>query len=101
MVGVGHRIVHGGPDYVEPVRLTPAVIADLKALTPLAPLHQPLSLGPIEAIAEARPALPQIGCFDTAFHHGLQPPVSRYGLPREWEAAGIRRYGFHGLPARP
>ncbi|MDA9479392.1 acetate kinase [Bradyrhizobium sp. CCBAU 65884] len=94
---VGHRIVHGGPDYSGPVALTDDVIGKLKALTPLAPLHQPRCLAPIRALAAIRPALTQIACFDTAFHHGLAPPASRFAIPRRYEERGVRRYGFHGL----
>lgn len=94
---VGHRIVHGGPDYSGPVVLTDDVTVKLEALTPLAPLHQPRCLAPIRTIAALRPALTQIACFDTAFHHGLAPPASRFAIPRRFEARGIRRYGFHGL----
>jgi acetate kinase len=97
LLAVGHRIVHGGPDFVDPVRLTPERIAALKALTPWAPLHQPLCLAPVEKLATARPELPQFACFDTAFHHDLRPPVSRYAIPLGYEKKGIRRYGFHGL----
>jgi acetate kinase len=97
LAAVGHRIVHGGQNFVEPVRLTPETIAALRALTPLAPLHQPLCLAPVEKLAAARPALSQFACFDTAFHHNLRPPVSRYAIPLEYEAKGIHRYGFHGL----
>ncbi|WP_018323339.1 acetate/propionate family kinase [Bradyrhizobium sp. WSM2793] len=94
---VGHRIVHGGPDYSGPVALTDDVTAKLEALTPLAPLHQPRCLAPIRALAAIRPALRQIACFDTAFHHGLTPPASRFAIPRRYEERGVRRYGFHGL----
>ncbi|MBR1365301.1 acetate/propionate family kinase [Bradyrhizobium ottawaense] len=94
---VGHRIVHGGPDYSGPVALTDDVIGKLEALTPLAPLHQPRCLAPIRALAAIRPALRQIACFDTAFHHGLAPPASRFAIPRRYEERGVRRYGFHGL----
>jgi acetate kinase len=97
LAAVGHRIVHGGPDFVAPVRLTDEIIAALDALTPWAPLHQPLCLAPVKKLATARPDLPQIACFDTAFHHNLRPPVSRYAIPLAYEAKGIRRYGFHGL----
>ncbi|MBB4397257.1 acetate/propionate family kinase [Bradyrhizobium sp. ERR14] len=93
----GHRIVHGGPDYSGPVALTDDVVAKLEALTPLAPLHQPRCLAPIRALAAIRPALMQIACFDTAFHHGLAPPASRFAIPRRYEERGVRRYGFHGL----
>ncbi|SCB25288.1 acetate kinase [Bradyrhizobium shewense] len=94
---VGHRIVHGGPDYSGPVALTDDVVAKLEALTPLAPLHQPRCLAPIRALAAIRPALRQIACLDTAFHHGLAPPASRFAIPRRYEERGVRRYGFHGL----
>jgi acetate kinase len=97
LVAAGHRIVHGGPRFAAPVPLTAEILAELRALTPLAPLHQPRCLAPAEALARRRPGLLQVACFDTAFHHGLRPPVSRYGLPRSCEARGIRRYGFHGL----
>ncbi|MFB6418893.1 MULTISPECIES: acetate/propionate family kinase [Bradyrhizobium] len=94
---VGHRIVHGGPDNSGPVALTDGVIAKLEALTPLAPLHQPRCLAPIRALAAIRPALTQIACFDTAFHHSMLPTASRFAIPRRYEARGVRRYGFHGL----
>ena len=94
---VGHRIVHGGPDYAGPVALTEDVCARLAALTPLAPLHQPRCLAPVRIITAMRPGLTQIACFDTAFHHGLVPSASRFALPRRYEQRGIRRYGFHGL----
>ncbi|WP_262047278.1 acetate/propionate family kinase [Bradyrhizobium sp. Bra78] len=94
---VGHRIVHGGPDYSGPVELTEEVTAQLAALTPLAPLHQPRCLAPVRTIRAIQPALAQIACFDTAFHHRLAPPASRFAIPRRFEARGIRRYGFHGL----
>ncbi|WP_428489079.1 acetate/propionate family kinase [Rhodopila sp.] len=94
---VGHRIVHGGSQHIAPAQVTAALLADLKALTPLDPLHMPRSIAPVHVLAAARPALLQVACFDTAFHHTL-PSVARwFGLPRELEAAGIRRYGFHGL----
>ncbi|MGY4234893.1 acetate kinase [Bradyrhizobium sp. USDA 4449] len=94
---LGHRIVHGGPDYSGPVTLTDQVYARLDALTPLAPLHQPRCLAPVRAIRAIRPSLMQIACFDTAFHHGLTPPASRFAIPKRHEARGLRRYGFHGL----
>ena len=93
----GHRIVHGGARYRAPVRIDRRVLAHLRTLIPLAPLHQPHGLAAIEALARARPRLPQVACFDTAFH-GAQPALAReFGLPRALTAAGIRRYGFHGL----
>ncbi|MDA9545223.1 MULTISPECIES: acetate/propionate family kinase [unclassified Bradyrhizobium] len=94
---VGHRIVHGGADYSGPVVLMDDIIAKLEALTPLAPLHQPRCLAPVRTLAAIRPELTQIACFDTAFHHGLAPPASRFAIPRRFEARGVRRYGFHGL----
>lgn len=94
---VGHRIVHGGPDHSGPVTLTDDVTAKLEALTPLAPLHQPRCLAPVRALAAIRPTLTQIACFDTAFHHGLAPPASRFAIPKRFEQRGVRRYGFHGL----
>ncbi|MGY3037912.1 acetate kinase [Bradyrhizobium sp. USDA 4354] len=94
---VGHRIVHGGPGYSGPVVLTDDITAKLEALTPLAPLHQPRCLAPVRTLAAIRPELIQIACFDTAFHHGLAPPASRFAIPERFEARGVRRYGFHGL----
>src|SRR3954453_1571533 len=94
---VGHRIVHGGPDYSGPVELTEQVYTRLDALTPLAPLHQPRCLEPVRTIRAMQPALTQIACFDTAFHHGIAPPASRFAIPKRYEERGIRRYGFHGL----
>jgi acetate kinase len=97
LLAVGHRVVHGGRDFVAPVEVTAATIEALAALTPLAPLHQPRCLSPIRTIKSLRPRLKQIACFDTAFHHGLAAPVSCFAIPRHFEKMGIRRYGFHGL----
>jgi acetate kinase len=97
LAAVGHRIVHGGSRFVDPVGLSDEVMKALDALTPLAPLHQPRSLDPVRAFKSLRPELLQVGCFDTAFHHRLAPPVSRFAIPRQYEAQGVRRYGFHGL----
>lgn len=94
---VGHRIVHGGKDYSGPVQLSEEVYTKLEALTPLAPLHQPRCLAPVRAIRAIKPSLTQIACFDTAFHHGLTPPASRFAIPRRYEERRLRRYGFHGL----
>lgn len=94
---VGHRIVHGGADHVVPERITPAVMTALEALAPLDPLHLPHSLAPIAAIARARPEIAQIACFDTAFHHTMPREAQQFALPRAISAAGVRRYGFHGL----
>jgi acetate kinase len=97
LAAVGHRIVHGGAEFTGPARLDADVMAKLEALSPLAPLHQPHNLAAVRAMARARPDVAQVGCFDTAFHHGHAAEVDRFGLPREWEARGVRRYGFHGL----
>lgn len=97
VLGVGHRVVHGGPSYGAPTRVTPRVLADLRALVPLAPLHQPHNLAAIEAIAELLPDVPQVACFDTSFHRGRAPVTEVIPLPRELCGDGIQRYGFHGL----
>ena len=97
LAAVGHRIVHGGRDFSGPVAVTEEVLKALDGLTPLAPLHQPGCIAPIRAIMALRPGLVQIACFDTAFHHTLAPPVSRFAIPSRFEARGVRRYGFHGL----
>ena len=97
LLGVGHRIVHGGTAFHLPTRLDEDVLRRLDALVPLAPLHQPHNLAAIRAIAAVRPKLPQIGCFDTAFHQTMPAPAWRLALPRSLAAEGVRRYGFHGL----
>ncbi len=97
VVAVGHRVVHGGTDYAAPVRVDGAVIAKLAELVPLAPLHQPHNLLPIRAIAERRPDLPQVACFDTAFHRTAPPLAQAFALPPSITGRGVRRYGFHGL----
>jgi acetate kinase len=95
---VGHRVVHGGPHHVAPAAVDDALVEDLRGLEPLAPLHQPVAVDAIEAVRAARPDLPGVACFDTAFHAGLPEAVRTYAVPREWrERFGIRRYGFHGL----
>ena len=94
---VGHRVVHGGDDFSAPARVTPDVLDRLEALVPLAPLHQPHNLAPIRFLARRFPQLPQVACFDTAFH-ATQARIERmYALPRAWFDRGIKRYGFHGL----
>jgi acetate kinase len=94
----GHRIVHGGERFSVPVAIDDAVTAALHELTALAPLHQPKSLAALAAVRRARPDLPQVACFDTAFHATLPAAASTYALPREWrERWPLRRYGFHGL----
>ena len=91
---VGHRIVHGGDLHTRPALIDARVLADIEQLTPLAPLHQPKALGPIHAVRKARPDLPQVACFDTAFHATMPDVARRVALPAE---LGVRRYGFHGL----
>ena len=97
IVAAGHRVVHGGTEFVEPVRITDAVMAGLEALVPLAPLHQPHNLSAIRAVAKALPELPQVACFDTAFHSTMPEVATWLPLPRGLRDAGLRRYGFHGL----
>jgi acetate kinase len=96
-IAVGHRVVHGGPDYSEPILIDDAVIERLQAFAPLAPLHQPNNLGPIRTLRQRQPQLPQIACFDTAFHRGHPEIADRYALPEQFYQEGVRRYGFHGL----
>jgi len=94
----GHRIVHGGAEFSEPVRIDDGVERRLRALTELAPLHQAKSLAALDAVTGALPDLPRVACFDTAFHARLPAAAATYALPREWrERFGARRYGFHGL----
>ena len=97
LLAAGHRVVHGGPDFAAPVRIDREVLTRLEAFCPLAPLHQPHNLAGIRALGRLRPALPQVACFDTAFHRGRPPVADRFALPEELFAAGVRRYGFHGL----
>jgi len=97
LLAVGHRVVHGGTRYGAPVRVDAAVIDALAELVPLAPLHQPHNLTPIRAIAARMPAMPQVACFDTAFHHDQPPLAQAFALPPEITGQGVRRYGFHGL----
>ncbi len=97
LTAVGHRVVHGGADHVAPAKVTDALLVDLEALTALDPLHMPHNIAPIHAVAAARPGLPQVVCFDTAFHHTLPLVARSFALPREVQAARVRRYGFHGL----
>ncbi|HKE80852.1 MAG TPA: acetate/propionate family kinase [Solirubrobacteraceae bacterium] len=94
---VGHRVVHGGDRFRDAVVLDDDVVAALRDLTDLAPLHQPLALDGIEAVGRALPDVPAVACFDTAFHATLPAPAFTYALPRAWREMGVRRYGFHGL----
>ncbi|MGE4351194.1 MAG: acetate/propionate family kinase [Bdellovibrionales bacterium] len=96
LVGVGHRVVHGG-DLGKHTIVRPYILAYLKTLTPLAPLHQPFNLDIIEFIQQIRPSVPQVACFDTAFHTTMPNIQTRFALPRIWHEKGVRRYGFHGL----
>jgi acetate kinase len=97
MVAAGHRVVHGGDKYASPTEVTPAVMRELEALCPLAPLHQPHNLAAIRAVTAHQPGLPQVACFDTAFHQ-TQPDIARmFALPKCLREAGLKRYGFHGL----
>jgi acetate kinase len=97
LLGVGHRVVHGGPEYTHPVRIDPTVLAQLEALIPLAPLHQPHNLAPIRSLLERRPELSQVACFDTSFHRTTPPLARMFALPQKFTETGVRRYGFHGL----
>ena len=97
IAAVGHRIVHGGPDYAEPVAIDDATLSKLRALIPLAPLHQPHNVAGVEAAMKAFPSTPQVACFDTAFHRSHPFVNDTYALPRSYYDEGVRRYGFHGL----
>ncbi len=97
LVVVGHRVVHGGPDHAAPVILDAALLEALRGLAPLAPLHQPHNLAGIEAAIAAYPGVPQVACFDTAFHRSHAWEADTFALPPEFYDRGIRRYGFHGL----
>jgi acetate kinase len=94
---VGHRVVHGGLQYSEPVRVDAAVLARLETFVPLAPLHQPHNLAPIRALLERSPQLPQVACFDTAFHRTAPELAQMFALPHGLHEEGVRRFGFHGL----
>ena len=97
LAAVGHRVVHGGPQYAQPVRLDAEVLRDLERYIPLAPLHQPNNLAPIRTLLARRPELTQVACFDTAFHRGHSALADYYAIPERFYAEGVRRYGFHGL----
>jgi acetate kinase len=94
---VGHRLVHGGPTHAQPLRLDDAARAELAQLVSLAPLHLPSELAAIDAVRAELPATPQVACFDTAFHRTMPEVARRYALPSSLAAAGVERYGFHGL----
>jgi acetate kinase len=97
LVAVGHRVVHGGIEYSAPVRVDAEIVAKLDRLVPLAPLHQPHNLAPIKILLQRTPPLPQVACFDTAFHHTHPPVAQAFALPPAITERGVRRYGFHGL----
>ena len=97
IVGVGHRVVHGGTDFASPVRIQGTVMDRLGALSELAPLHQPHNLAAIRAMTKLMPDVPQVACFDTAFHRGRADETTRFALPRAYHDRGLVRYGFHGL----
>ncbi len=97
LLAVGHRVVHGGQHYSAPVLINPTVLAELEALVPLAPLHQPHNLATIRALLETMPTLPQVACFDTAFHRTQPDVAQRFAIPRHFADEGVRHYGFHGL----
>jgi len=97
LAGAGHRVVHGGTAFAQHCRLTPAIVEQLAALEPLAPHHQPHNLAAIRSLSQLMPDVPQVACFDTAFHATQPPEARRLALPRDYEAQGLLRYGFHGL----
>ena len=97
LAGIGHRVVHGGPTYSQPQRITPEMIEELSRLSPFDPEHLPEEILLIEAVRRRFPDLPQVACFDTAFHHDLPRVARLLPIPRRYEAQGVRRYGFHGL----
>jgi acetate kinase len=97
LAAVGHRVVHGGKQYSEPTQVTEAILTELERLVPLAPLHQPHNLAAIRAIAQMNPDLPQVACFDTAFHRTQPVLAQQFALPMSFTDEGVLRYGFHGL----
>ncbi|HWV43183.1 acetate/propionate family kinase [Pseudorhodoplanes sp.] len=96
-MAIGHRVVHGGPHYDRPVLVNESVVADLERYVSLAPLHQPNNLAPIRVLMDRFPDMPQVACFDTAFHRGHSEVAERYAIPDNLYVEGVRRYGFHGL----
>ena len=97
LAAAGHRIVHGGELFSRPVPLNERILQQLDALVPLAPLHLPHNLAAVRELARHHPGLPQVGCFDTAFHHDMPPVERHFAIPHAWQDLGVRRYGFHGL----
>jgi acetate kinase len=97
LAGMGHRVVHGGMEFTQPVRMTQGVLEKLRQFVPLAPLHQPHNLSSIAVVLERLPDLPQVACFDTSFHRSNPEVAQMFALPATFHAEGVRRYGFHGL----
>jgi len=97
VLGVGHRVVHGGATHAGPCVVTPGVLEELRALIPLAPLHQPYNLAAIETVSDQLPGVPQVACFDTSFHRGQSGVAELVPLPKAIRDGGVQRYGFHGL----
>lgn len=97
LLGIGHRVVHGGPDFNTPALVTDDVLQTLERYVPLAPLHQPANIAGIRAVSRFLPGVPQVACFDTAFHRNHPTVAGQFGLPQALYAEGVRRYGFHGL----
>ena len=97
LIAIGHRVVHGGLNYAEPTLVNAEVLTNLEKLVPLAPLHQPHNLAPIRIVAERTPNMPQVACFDTAFHRAQPELAQAFALPPAITDRGVRRYGFHGL----
>ena len=98
LAALGHRVVHGGLHHSRPARVTPELLAELEALVPLAPLHEPHNLAPIKMAMTLNPELPQVACFDTAFHRTASEVEQAFALPYSFYEEGIRRYGFTGCP---
>jgi acetate kinase len=97
LAAAGHRVVHAGDRFHAPARIDPGALDAIESLVPLAPLHQPHNLAAIRAVAELEPQLPQVACFDTAFHNTIPPAARTFAIPRRFTDAGVRRYGFHGI----
>jgi len=97
LIAVGHRVVHGGPEFSQPVLVDAEIVDKLERYVPLAPLHQPNNLAPIRALLTHNPNLPQVACFDTAFHRGHSAAADHFAIPQRFYKEGVRRYGFHGL----
>jgi acetate kinase len=97
LIAVGHRVVHGGPGFSQPLLIDNSIVEKLERYVPLAPLHQPNNLAPIRSILKSHPELPQVACFDTAFHRGHSAVADHFAIPESLYKEGVRRYGFHGL----